>query len=81
MNGLLAFFNEYPVLRLLSNPQDSEFVAIGWIKQACQNVVQRFADIEIEVDEKIYLSRYSFIPVCNLGLDSALNTIDVVFGR
>ena len=73
--------NEFPVLKCSQLPSDNEFPALDWVRTACKNMSNRFISVRDTVRERINLSRYSLIPVCNLEEDAPLSIIDTLYAR
>lgn len=58
---------------------DNDYTALQWIPTACKNMTIRLTDVEEWLEEQVNLSRYSLIPVCNLG--DKINVIDTLYSR
>ena len=81
INGIPSLMNDFPVLKLAPSPSDSDFPALEWIKYACKRSLASYTEVVSAVQMQIMRSRYSFVPVCNLGEDTQLSLIDTLLAR
>jgi len=72
--------NDFPVLRCPVIAKDNDFNPLQWIPTACKNMTERFTDVEEWVESQVNTSRYSLIPLCNLGEDN-ISIIDTLYSR
>jgi DNA polymerase epsilon subunit 1 len=77
--GLQSLANDFPVIRCPVVQSDNDYSALQWIPTACKNLTIRFTDVEEWMENQICMSRYSSIPVCNLG--DNIQIIDTLYSR
>lgn len=77
--GLLSLANDFPVIRCPMIASDNDYHSLLWIPTSCKNLTVRFTDVEEWMEQQVNQSRYSMIPVCNLG--DSINMIDTLFSR
>lgn len=80
LGGVTTLLNDFPVLKL-PLPQEFDFPALEWIKFACKRTISSHGNAMESVATQIQRSRYSFVPICNLGDDSTLSLIDTLLAR
>jgi hypothetical protein len=69
LKGFQSLINDFPVVRCPVISNDNDYNPLQWIPNACKNMTERFTDVKEWVDTQISTSRFSAIPLCNLGED------------
>jgi len=79
--GLKTMVTDFPVIRYPLVPADNKFPSLTWITYAFKNIVLRFMEAEDWLKDRVCQSRYAYVPVGNIGEDSNLSLIDVLYAR
>ena len=77
----MAALQEFPLLLMPFNSEDGMYPALGWQVFLSARMIQRFLLLPQFFLDRLHSSRFSEIPVCNLGRDAPTTMIDVLFAR
>jgi DNA polymerase epsilon subunit 1 len=77
----LSGIREFPNLPVPYSKVDSQFPALGWQLYATRRMIGQFFNLEGFLKDRIELSRYADVPICNIESDYLLFLSDVFLAR
>lgn len=78
---ILPALHDFPLAVMPPNTLDNYYPAVGWQMFAAERMMQRYLIFPRWFDDRLNCSRYSCIPICNLGNDALTTMMDVLFAR
>lgn len=74
---------KYPIMFLgqINLGDESKFSALDWQKKSFKLICENFLESPKVMQDMIGLSRYTSIPICNIGQDRLNYATDVIFSR
>lgn len=72
---------EFPSMHILCHKADSILPAVGWQTFASKRMMEHFLNMDEIVSNRIDLSRYGNVPICNIEADYTLFLSDLFLAR
>ncbi|KAJ2994653.1 DNA polymerase epsilon catalytic subunit [Globomyces sp. JEL0801] len=80
-NAGMSSFREYPILSIPSHKSDSDFPALGWQTYSVNHMLEHLFNLTPFLTERIEISRYSNVPICNIEQDYTIFLSDLFLAR
>ncbi|KND02716.1 DNA polymerase epsilon catalytic subunit [Spizellomyces punctatus DAOM BR117] len=80
MDGISVIF-DFPIITLPTHKKDTNFPTLGWQQYVCKRMLSHFLNLNDFLKERIALSRYADVPVCNISQDYTTFLADLGFAR
>ncbi len=82
LEDLVPAAKQFPIVNVTSNPNDGNYLPIGWETRALTTAASRFAEMGAWLPKQLALAKFAGIPVGNVSLrDVHIQALDVLFGR
>ena len=82
LESVVPAAKQFPIVSVSCNPNDGNYLPIGWETRALTTAAGRFAEMGAWLPNQLALSKFAGIPVGNVSLqDVHTQALDVLFGR